>query len=62
MIRTYAYVARDQNGRIVRDTVTASSQESLVTHLRRQGLMITKIEEKQVLYESQIKHEHYTSV
>ena len=48
MIKTFSYIARDQNGRVIKDTVTAASKESLVTHLRRQGLLITKIEEKQV--------------
>ena len=50
MIKTFAYTARDQNGRIIRDTVTASNKEALVMHLRRQGLLITKIEEKQVIW------------
>ena len=54
MLKTFAYTARDQNGRIVRDTVTASNKEALVMHLRRQGLLITKIEEKQIIL-AQIK-------
>ncbi|MFA6074352.1 MAG: hypothetical protein WC778_00795 [Negativicutes bacterium] len=48
MLKTFTYVARDQHGRIIHDTVSASNKEALVAHLRRQGLLITKIEEKQV--------------
>lgn len=49
MLKTFSYVVRDQNGRIVRNTVTASNQETLVAHLRRQGFLISKIEEKRMI-------------
>ena len=51
---TYTYVARDDNGKEHRATMSAKNREEVLGHLRRQGLFLVDMQEKRSLLSLQI--------
>ncbi len=45
-MKTYVYIARDQNGNMVKNTVQANTQHSVVQTLTKEGYYVVKISER----------------